>query len=203
MKSLFHTVEQSKKAAVEEALLAAAERVLTKKGYEASTMRDIAREAGCSYGSLYLYFKTKDELFSSLVNTHTLHLMRQMLEIMQSTEDIVDKLRLASRTAIEYFNAHRGFFHIFLSSREGFELRLSGPGRSAFEKFKEYELSVMKKAQEVGRARTDIPAAELCAFIQDNALSAMARWSRAKQPAPIAEQIEIVWRLSSGALGVR
>jgi AcrR family transcriptional regulator len=47
-------------------ILVAAKRVFSQKGYEKSTMEDIAREAELSPGTLYLYFKSKDELYASL-----------------------------------------------------------------------------------------------------------------------------------------
>jgi AcrR family transcriptional regulator len=47
-------------------IMIAAKRVFSKKGFGKATMEDIAREAELSPGTLYLYFKNKDELFSSL-----------------------------------------------------------------------------------------------------------------------------------------
>lgn len=47
-------------------IMIAARRVFTQKGYERATMEDIAREAELSPGTLYLYFKNKDELYASL-----------------------------------------------------------------------------------------------------------------------------------------
>ncbi|MEZ4526302.1 MAG: TetR/AcrR family transcriptional regulator [Desulfobacterales bacterium] len=44
----------------------AAKRVFSVKGFSRATMEDIAKEAELSPGTLYLYFKNKDELFSSL-----------------------------------------------------------------------------------------------------------------------------------------
>ena len=38
-------------------IMVAAKRVFTQKGYEKSTMEDIAREAELSPGTLYLYFE--------------------------------------------------------------------------------------------------------------------------------------------------
>jgi AcrR family transcriptional regulator len=37
------------------------------KGYDAASMGDIAKAAGVSKGTLYVYFKDKDELFSAIV----------------------------------------------------------------------------------------------------------------------------------------
>lgn len=47
-------------------IMVAAKRVFTQKGFEKSTVEDIAREAELSPGTLYLYFKSKDELYASL-----------------------------------------------------------------------------------------------------------------------------------------
>ena len=47
-------------------ILVAAKRIFTQRGYEKCTMEDIAREAEVSPGTIYLYFKSKDELYASL-----------------------------------------------------------------------------------------------------------------------------------------
>lgn len=48
------------------AIVDAAERVFFRKGFEAATMDEVAGEAELSKGTLYLYFKSKDELFIAL-----------------------------------------------------------------------------------------------------------------------------------------
>ena len=47
-------------------IMVAAKSVFTQRGFEKSTMEDIAREAELSAGTIYLYFKSKDELYASL-----------------------------------------------------------------------------------------------------------------------------------------
>jgi len=47
-------------------IMVAAKRVFSVRGFNKATMEDIAKEAELSPGTLYLYFKNKDELFSSL-----------------------------------------------------------------------------------------------------------------------------------------
>ena len=47
-------------------ILIAARRVFSSRGYTRSTMEDIAKEAELSPGTIYLYFKSKDELYASL-----------------------------------------------------------------------------------------------------------------------------------------
>ncbi|WP_319407481.1 TetR/AcrR family transcriptional regulator [uncultured Desulfosarcina sp.] len=47
-------------------IMIAARRVIIEKGYGRATMEDIAKEAELSAGTLYLYFKNKEELYASL-----------------------------------------------------------------------------------------------------------------------------------------
>ena len=47
-------------------IIVAAKRVFSAKGFSKATMEDIAKEAELSPGTLYLYFKNKDELYASL-----------------------------------------------------------------------------------------------------------------------------------------
>ena len=47
-------------------IMVAAKRVFSEKGFSRATMEDIAQEAELSPGTLYLYFKNKEELYASL-----------------------------------------------------------------------------------------------------------------------------------------
>lgn len=47
-------------------IIVAAKRVFSEKGFNKATMEDIAQEAELSPGTLYLYFKNKEELYASL-----------------------------------------------------------------------------------------------------------------------------------------
>lgn len=47
-------------------IIVAAKRVFSQKGFNKATMEDIADEAELSPGTLYLYFKNKEELYASL-----------------------------------------------------------------------------------------------------------------------------------------
>jgi len=48
-------------------ILAAAERAFARTGFEATTMQDIAREAGYTVPSLYAYFEGKQELYDAVI----------------------------------------------------------------------------------------------------------------------------------------
>jgi len=54
------------RAAKRDRILDAAERVFAQRGFFAAKVADIAREAGVADGTIYLYFKNKDDLLISL-----------------------------------------------------------------------------------------------------------------------------------------
>ena len=47
-------------------IIVAAKRIFKDKGFGRATMEDIAKEAELSPGTLYLYFKNKEDLYASL-----------------------------------------------------------------------------------------------------------------------------------------
>lgn len=48
-------------------ILAGAGRVISRMGYDAASVSDIAREAGVSKGTIYVYFADKEDLFEALM----------------------------------------------------------------------------------------------------------------------------------------
>lgn len=68
-------------------IIVAAKRVFSEKGFNKATMEDIAKEAELSPGTLYLYFKNKDELYASL-SLRILHYLYIRLEHLNRGEDL-------------------------------------------------------------------------------------------------------------------
>jgi AcrR family transcriptional regulator len=76
-------------------IIVAAKRVFSEKGYSKSTMEDIAREAELSPGTLYLYFKNKDELYASL-SLRILQYLNIRLEDVKKEKDIEPRHKIAA-----------------------------------------------------------------------------------------------------------
>lgn len=74
----------------------AAQKVFLEKGFYAATIEHIAAEAELSIGTIYLYFKTKEELFASL-NLKTIETYDQGLDKITADRTLSpeEKLRMA------------------------------------------------------------------------------------------------------------
>lgn len=66
-------------------IIGAAEDVFTQKGFDQARMEDIAEQTGLSKGTLYLYFKSKDELIIAILDRIFQREFR-MLETMEVPE---------------------------------------------------------------------------------------------------------------------
>ena len=65
-------------------ILNAAESVFTKKGFDEARMDDIAEKTGLSKGTLYLYFKSKDDLIIAILDRIFKREFRQLENLMGS-----------------------------------------------------------------------------------------------------------------------
>src|SRR5882762_11117149 len=75
-----------------ERILAAAERIFARHGFFAARVSEIAKEAGVADGTIYLYFKSKDDLLISLFE----HRMKQVNAVLLQAIDArppADQLR--------------------------------------------------------------------------------------------------------------
>jgi AcrR family transcriptional regulator len=76
-------------------IIAASKRVFISKGVSRTTIKDIADEAELSPGTLYIYFKNKDELYASLSIRMLKHL-HLSLQRVKETKDLSDDQRIDS-----------------------------------------------------------------------------------------------------------
>jgi len=64
----------------------AALQAFAEKGYAATRVEEVAKRAGVSKGLLYLYFKTKEELFKAVVKSVVVRRVDQLIGSIESTD---------------------------------------------------------------------------------------------------------------------
>lgn len=86
------------------------------RGYHATSIRDIAREAGFSVGGVYQFFASKDELYLRIVEEQWEHFFKILNEAL--TADTAEgRLLGLTEGMFRAFEERRGFFKLFLSER--------------------------------------------------------------------------------------
>jgi len=94
-------------------IMEAALACFARKGYHKTTMDDIVAESGLSKGSLYWYFKSKDDLFVSLVRSFFLDMRQDSETILAQHATASAKLRAIAEYFIKFFQEMDPFFTVF------------------------------------------------------------------------------------------
>ncbi|HER19447.1 MAG TPA: TetR/AcrR family transcriptional regulator [Chromatiales bacterium] len=73
-----------------DAILSAAEALMSQRGYRSVGLREIAREAGASLSSITHFFGTKENLLAAIYDRHTRPMNARRLELLREAERITD-----------------------------------------------------------------------------------------------------------------
>ncbi len=126
-----------------EGIYEAVEQIMAEDGVEGLTMSRLAERAGIAKGTIYLYFKDKDDLIRSAMD-HTLDpLKEEVMRILESDEDPEVILQKYARFVVQFFKKNRSRFsvlHYRLTQQEKLSLRFNPRQKE------HYELSVQKIA---------------------------------------------------------
>lgn len=106
-------VSQEEKSQRRDEIMAAAKDVFARKGFHATTIADIAKEAGLAYGSVYWYFDSKDDLFHALMAVEEQALRAHVSSALAALNALPDAaggeatLRTAVQATFEFFEADK------------------------------------------------------------------------------------------------
>ena len=104
-----------------EEILSAAEKVFAAKGFFPTTMSDIAREAEFGTGTLYKYFKSKEELYFTLIDEKVEEINRLVKSELSQKTSAIERIRKVLGLQLEFIERNRDFFMIYISERNRFE----------------------------------------------------------------------------------
>lgn len=96
-------------------ILKAARCVFARQGYADTVVDDIAGQAGIGKGTLYLYFKSKEEIFLAALVEDARRLNELTRERMLQAESWDDKLKAYVELRLEYLENHEDFIRIYLA----------------------------------------------------------------------------------------
>lgn len=175
-----------------EAILKAAIKVFAGKGYFNSKVADIAGEAGIADGTVYLYFKSKDEILHSIFD-------RAMAEfIAEGRRELVDisepsaKLHRIAELHLEKLGADRELAIVFQVELRGSTKFMREFSAAGFAEYLDIIRKTIAEGQESGVFRSDLKPV-ICAKILYGALDEMVtNWilsNKSYRLAPMADEV--------------
>lgn len=98
-------------------LLAAAEDEFGGKGFHAASISSITTRAGVGQGTFYLYYRSKEEVFLTVVREIGRHLRRHIRAAADGAADRQEAERLGLRAFLEFTHEHPGLLRIVQESQ--------------------------------------------------------------------------------------
>jgi TetR/AcrR family fatty acid metabolism transcriptional regulator len=156
-----------------EAILKAATQVFARNGYFNSKVSDIAKAAGVADGTVYLYFKSKEEILHSIFDrtmAEGIELAKKQLADCGTPQE---KLRCLSKLHLERLGADRDLAVVFQVELRGSTKFMEAFSAAGFGEYLNLIREIVEEGQASGVFRKDLHA-KMCAKILFGALDEMA-----------------------------
>jgi AcrR family transcriptional regulator len=106
--------KEREKAQRREEIVNIAENLFIASGYDGVTMEVVARQAGLAIGTLYLYFKNKESLFSAVVVRRVAEFNRQLRESANKGSNGAEKIYATGEALHEFYKKYPEIFRMFV-----------------------------------------------------------------------------------------
>jgi AcrR family transcriptional regulator len=202
---------KSKEAVVQEfrthSIQEAAMRVIARKGMAAATMQEIAAEAGIAKGTIYLYFRDRDELVEKTFDTAMNELMKRVDSALDPNGSFEENLRRTLSAKMDYFLENREFFRLYLSLRfpEGSPAQQRRQKRTCQPQYRSRVTKMaeaMEQAMERGEIRRMDPF-RLALFIIEGSMALTIERVMEESPPPTSVDVDLIVRTIMGGLRPR
>ena len=113
LRSKEEVVQEFRIQSIQEATL----RVIARKGMAAATVQEIADEAGVAKGTIYLYFRDRDELVEKAFDGAMTQLIARIDAVIDQELPFEEKIRAIMAAKLAFFGENREFFRLYLTLR--------------------------------------------------------------------------------------
>lgn len=183
-----------------EAILRAATAVFAEKGFFNAKVADIAKAAGVADGTVYLYFKNKDDVLHSLFDRAMDEFIgegRRELAVIDKPED---KLRRIAELHLERLGADRDLAIVFQVELRGSTKFMQEFSAAGFSEYLDIIRATIEEGQTTGALRKDLKPI-VCAKILYGALDEMVtNWILSNKSYPLAPMADEVLKIFFGGM---
>ena len=120
-------------------ILLAAEKVFADRGFFTTKMTDIAYRAEFGTGTLYKYFKSKEDLYFTLIDEKMEEFNQLVKAVFSQKTTSIKKIEKVLRLLSEFIERNRDFFRIYISEMNRFEWTIKDDlGKAIYKKMVAY-----------------------------------------------------------------
>jgi AcrR family transcriptional regulator len=182
-----HAIEEFRLQSIREATT----RVVARLGFAGTTMQHIADEAKIAKGTLYLYFKDKEELLDSVVDSSLQELRAEVGAVFDAKLGIEESLRAIVTAQFSFFEQHGELFRVYHEVSGARNSRGNRECDPHFQDFLDRLASMFKRAMAKGELRRTNPEG-LAIFVADGTIGLIVRSIRGGRKVSVKDEVELV-----------
>lgn len=186
------TPNRSNQSDKRDAILRAATVVFARNGYFNSKVSDIARAANIADGTVYLYFKSKEEILHSIFERTMTEGIEQTRARLHDCKNAKEKLRMLARLHLRRLGADRELAIVFQVELRGSTKFMSAFSAAGFAEYLNLIRQIIEEGQRENSFRPNLNAT-VCAKIFFGALDEMVtNWilsERGNELEPLADVV--------------
>ena len=175
-----------------EGILRSAIKVFARKGFFNAKVADVAKDASIADGTVYLYFKSKDEILHSIFDQAMERFIDEGRSELANIKSPVDKLRKIAELHLARLGADRDLAVVFQVELRGSTKFMREFSAAGFHDYLEVIRKTIDEGQRAGVFRSDIKPV-VCAKILYGSLDEMVtNWILSKKPyslEPMASEV--------------
>jgi len=173
-------------------ILRAATRVFARNGYFNSKVADIARAADVADGTVYLYFKSKEEILHSIFDQNMAEAIASGRKLIEKISDPKEKLRRIAVLHLERLGADRDLAIVFQVELRGSTKFMREFSAAGFAEYLGLLRKTFEEGQRSGAFRKDLNAKQVSKILF-GALDEMAtNWIISKRSYQLEPMAEVV-----------
>lgn len=137
-------------------ILEAAIKVFARQGFYQSTVAQIAREAGVADGTIYLYFKNKDDILVQFFNYRTKQVFDRFRAAVNQADNSLDKMRNLIRRHLMEFQRDRNMAVVYQVETHQNSRLAEAQIREMAQMYQDLVSEIIETGQEEGSIRRDL-----------------------------------------------
>jgi AcrR family transcriptional regulator len=165
---------------VKEAILRESTRLFLANGYRGTSIKAITEAAGVGRGTLYWYFKSKDEILVTLFRKFEAELLDRLKETLKQVKgDFITRYKFLHKFTTEFARDNRDLslaFNTLLNEMTGTHTEAEKVAKTVYNKFRKIIESLLEEGKRDGSIRKDLNVALYAHAIMAGHTGMLVQW---------------------------
>jgi len=188
-------------------ILAAAENVFVRKGFFNTTMNEIARTAEFGVGTIYQYFTSKEELYTTLILERADEIMDALILGSRKAPDPAGKIKALIEEQLKIFETNTGFIRLMAAeidtptSPEETRSRLRSGVDSTYQRFLEAIEKIFSEGIKLGVFR-NFPPRKMTVALQGIVTGFVSEWYHSGFQEKLSDNSDLILKIFFDSLEI-